>query len=103
MVPARLIEDFARRVAQVSKPDRIVLFGSHAYGDPADDSDVDILVVLPFEGKAWKKAAEIRMSVRAGFPLDLIVRTPEEFAERVAAGDPFFQEVAAKGKVLYGA
>ncbi len=95
------IEEFARRIAETSKPERIILFGSYAYGNPTGDSDVDMLVILPFEGKSWRKASEIRQTVRAGFPLDLIVRTPEQLAERLAAGDSFFKEVESKGIVLY--
>ena len=43
-VPMRLIRRFARQVAELFDPDKIILFGSHAYGTPHADSDVDILV-----------------------------------------------------------
>jgi predicted nucleotidyltransferase len=101
MPPIPEIEAYAALIARTCKPERIILFGSHAYGEPTLDSDVDILVVLRFEGKPWRKASEIRRNAPADFPLDLIVRTPEQLAERIAAGDPFFNEVAAKGRVLY--
>jgi predicted nucleotidyltransferase len=46
-VPMRVICRFARQVAERFQPDKIILFGSHAYGTPHADSDVDILVIMP--------------------------------------------------------
>src|SRR4051812_3236623 len=46
-IPMRVIRRFARQVAERFRPDKIILFGSHAYGTPHADSDVDILVVMP--------------------------------------------------------
>ena len=91
------------QIARLFKPERIVLFGSYAYGQPTGDSDVDLLVVMPFEGKGFRKASEIRSQIDAGFPLDLVVRTPEEMGRRLAAGDFFLREVTEKGELLYAA
>jgi len=77
------------------------LYGSHAYGNPSTDSDIDMLVVLPFEGKAVRKAIEIRNTVHAELPLDLLVRTPEQLADRIAQNDWFFREIVEKGHTLY--
>ncbi|MFZ0750219.1 MAG: nucleotidyltransferase domain-containing protein [Pyrinomonadaceae bacterium] len=85
------------------KPEKITLFGSHAYGQPDSDSDVDILVVLPFNGKPVRKAIEIRNRVNARLPLDLLVRTPEQVAARLSQNDWFIREIFEKGKVLYEA
>ena len=49
MVEMKKIRDLTAQIAREFKPDRIILFGSHAYGQPGNDSDVDILVVLPFK------------------------------------------------------
>ena len=46
-IPMRVIRDYARRVAERFQPEKIILFGSYAYGTPHEDSDVDILVVMP--------------------------------------------------------
>jgi predicted nucleotidyltransferase len=97
------IDDLANRIATAFSPERIVLFGSFAYGSPGVDSDVDLLVVMPCVGKPWRKAAEIRNRVRPEFPLDLLVRTPEQVAERVALGDGFVREILDRGTVLYEA
>jgi predicted nucleotidyltransferase len=103
MVEMKEIRDLTSQIAREFSPDRIILFGSHAYGQPGNDSDVDILVVLPFEGKPVRKAIEIRNKVNAGLPLDLIVRTPEQLAERVAQNDWFIREILERGRTLYEA
>lgn len=95
------IEEFARRVAEEFQPERIILFGSHAYGTPTEDSDVDLLVVMAHEGKAFKTATRIRLQVRVSFPMDLMVRSAEEIARRRALGDFFIEEIISRGEVLY--
>src|SRR5438132_191498 len=99
-VPLRVIRRFARAVAERFRPDRIILFGSHAYGTPHPDSDVDLLVVMPARNR-HSQAVQIRYSVPAPFPMDLLVRTPQEVTRRLAEGDTFLTEIVAKGKVLY--
>ena len=99
-VPMREIRRFARAVAERFDPEKIILFGSHAYGTPHADSDVDILVIMPARNK-HSQAYKIRMAVSAPFPMDLLVRTPEEMRWRLAEGDLFHTEIVSKGKVLY--
>jgi len=96
----RVIRRFARQVAERFRPEKIILFGSYAYGTPHADSDVDILVVMPAYNQS-SKAGRIRWEVPAPFPMDLIVRTPEEMRWRLAEGDLFHTEIVSKGKVLY--
>jgi len=103
MVRKREIQELSRRIAKEFKPDKIILFGSYAYGNPTPDSDVDLLVILPFEGREVNKAVEIRLKVGAKFAMDLLVRTPERVRERLEMGDFFMREVLDKGKVLYEA
>jgi predicted nucleotidyltransferase len=96
----RVLRRFARAVAEKFRPEKIILFGSHAYGTPNADSDVDILVVMPARNQ-HSLAVKIRGSVRAPFPMDLIVRTPAEVQRRLADGDLFHTEIVSRGKVLY--
>ena len=103
MIGIDRIQDFCDRVAREFHPERIVLFGSYARGDADEDSDVDLLVVMPFEGKGARKATEIRMRARPGFPVDLIVRTPETVRERLKLGDFFLREAVEEGRILYDA
>ena len=95
-----VIRRFVREVAQRFEPEKIILFGSHAYGKPHADSDVDILVVMPARN-AIDQAVRIDRATDPPFPLDLIVRTPKTLAWRLEEGDSFLQEIMAKGKVLY--
>jgi predicted nucleotidyltransferase len=99
-VPLRAIRRFARAVAEEFRPEQIILFGSHAYGTPHPDSDVDILIIMPARNK-HSQAYRIRCAVPAPFPMDLLVRTPEEMRWRLAEGDLFHTEIVSKGKVLY--
>ena len=103
MVEMRKIRELTSQIARAFNPDKIILFGSHAYGQASSDSDVDILVVLPFEGKPVRKAIEIRNKVNAELPLDLIVRTPEQLADRLAQNDWFIREIVERGRTLYEA
>ena len=103
MITQKQIEELAALIAVSCKPDKIILFGSYAYGNPGEDSDLDLLVVLPFEGRPIYKSLEILEKVHPCLPLDLIVRTPEQLAARLAQHDYFLQEVVGKGKVLYEA
>jgi predicted nucleotidyltransferase len=94
------IRRFARKVAKCFEPDVIVLFGSHAYGEPGPDSDVDLLVVMPTRNQC-EQAIAIRFEFPASFPLDLIVRTPKNVARSVLEGDGFISDIMARGKVLH--
>ena len=99
-IPLRVIRDFARRVAKQFQPERIILFGSHAYGQPHSDSDVDILVVMPARNEI-DQSVRIELACEPCFPLDIIVRTPENIRWRLAEGDSFLREIVSRGKVLY--
>jgi predicted nucleotidyltransferase len=99
-VPRSVIRRYAREVAERFQPDKIILFGSHAYGKPHADSDVDILVVMPARN-ALAQAVRIDRVIDPWFPLDLVVFTPKNIAWRLKEGDSFLREIMAKGKVLY--
>ena len=101
MVVSSKIRACARQVAKDFSPDRIVLFGSHAYGKPTNDSDIDLLVVMNHKGNAVEQAAAIRASLHSSFPIDVLVRSPRKIRERLKLGDPFIQTIVEKGKVLY--
>jgi predicted nucleotidyltransferase len=99
-VPMRLIRQFARQVAERFHPEKIILFGSYAYGTAHEDSDVDILVVMPARNQI-DQAVRIDRVIDPPFPVDLIVRTPKNMEWRLREGDWFLREIVAKGKVLY--
>ena len=99
-IPMRVIRRFARQVAERFHPDKIILFGSYAYGTPHADSDVDILVVMPARNQL-DQAVKIELACDPPFPLDIIVRTPHSMKWRLAEGESFLTEITTKGKVLY--
>jgi predicted nucleotidyltransferase len=99
-VPVRVIRKFARDVAARFKPDKIILFGSHAYGTPHEESDVDILVVMPCRNQI-DAALRIHDAIEPPFPLQLIVRTPYNLRWRLAERESFHTEIVTKGKLLY--
>jgi predicted nucleotidyltransferase len=101
MISRDVIKRYVKRLASEVKPMKIVLFGSYAYGRPKPDSDVDLLVIMPTRRRAVYESARIQCAVPAPFPLDLLVRTPEQIRKRVALGDSFMREITASGKVLY--
>ena len=103
MVDMHSIGEITARIVQEFQPERVILFGSYAYGTPTADSDVDLLVILPFEGKAPRKSLEILNKINPGFAADLLVHTPEQVQQRLTWNDFFFQEILAQGKVLYEA
>lgn len=101
-VPMRVIRQFARDVAAKFHPEKIVLFGSYAYGTPHENSDVDMLVVMPCRNQL-DMACKIDTQVDVNFPLDLIVRKPDILARYLGEGEAFHTEIMEKGKVLHEA
>jgi len=103
MVAMNRIEEFGRQVGCEFGAEKVVLFGSYAQGTATDDSDVDLLVICPFQGKSVHQSVKIRMKLRPRFPVDLIVRTPEKVCQRIQMGDSFMRQILEEGKVLYEA
>jgi predicted nucleotidyltransferase len=99
-IPMAAIRRYARQIAEKFQPDKIILFGSYAYGQPHEWSDVDILVVMPARNQI-DQSIRIINTLEAPFSLDLIVRTPKRLQRDWEDGDWFLREILAKGKVLY--
>src|SRR5216684_2991936 len=101
LIPRAVIREYARQIAEQFHPEKIILFGSYAYGKPDKDSDVDILVVMPAADEI-NQAVRILEKTNSSFPLDLIVRTPHNLRWRLEEGDWFLREIIGRGTVLYG-
>ena len=97
------IRQVVQRIVERFRPRRVLLFGSYAYGKPTSGSDVDLLVEMETPLRNVEQAVEIRMAVDFPFPTVLLVRNPQQIAERLAMGDVFFREVVNKGVTLYEA
>jgi predicted nucleotidyltransferase len=91
-----------QRIVQELNPEKIVLFGSYAYGNPNPDSDVDLLVIMSTKAshkdRSW---AVSRLLLPRPFPVDILVKTPREVKEGLETGDFFLREILSRGKVLY--
>ena len=102
-IPIKTIRAIADHIAEKFAPEKIILFGSHAYGTPTAWSDVDLLVVMDTpEGKEFEKSLEIRKSLPSlNFGLDVVVRSRKVIEKRKKLGDWFLVDITQKGKVLY--
>lgn len=96
------LSSIVARIVKHFQPEKIILFGSHAWGTPAMYSDVDILVIMDVEGSIIRKEAQISMVARPKLvPMDIIVRTPEQIQYRLKIGDPLIRRIMREGEVLY--
>ncbi len=91
-----------RRIARVLRPQKIILFGSYAYGNPTPDSDVDLLVVMETKASHKERFLAVSRLLRPRpFAVDIIVRTPQEIKTAIESGNFFIKEIYTQGKVLY--
>ncbi len=105
-LPPAILEGIRRVTQQVVEqfhPQKVILFGSYAHGQPTEDSDVDLLVVMDIDEPPLHMAAKIAATIEHPFSLDIVVRTPTEFAAAVQRKGVFATEVATKGVTLYEA
>lgn len=100
-IPQKAIDNVVKQIVDKFKPQRIILFGSYARGNPRPESDVDLLVVMETPLREVQQAIQISQEIDYRFGLDLIVHTPKYLAERVKMGDWFLRDVLKEGKVLY--
>ena len=102
MINRTQIRKYARTIGREFRPERVVMFGSYAYGKPTEDSDVDVLVVMNHKKpRNIDQAIEIDLRLDRSFPMDLIVRRPAEVRRRLALGDTFLKTIIEEGQVLY--
>ena len=101
-IPLAAIRRFVRRIAERFQPDKIILFGSYAYGKPHEESDVDLLVIMRTRN-AIDQSIRIKTAFKRLFSLDLIVRTPWQIERGLKDDNWFLREIIEKGKVLYEA
>jgi predicted nucleotidyltransferase len=101
VVDIERIKELSMQIARAFNPSKVILFGSYAYGKPDEDSDVDLLVIMPFKGRGMSKAVEILDKTNPRFPVEILVRTPEDVRKRLGWNDFFLREIMDKGKTLY--
>jgi len=87
-VPMKTIRGIAQHIAKRFNPEQIILFGSHAYGQPTAESDVDLLVVMGNASDEMKTMVEIAKSLPIlTFGMDVIVRSRRTLERRKRLGD----------------
>ena len=102
-IDRELLDETVRRIAVALQPEAIYLYGSHAYGHPHEDSDVDLLIVVRDSSlPAHKRALEAYRALRGLFlPAEVKVVTRAEFERRAGWLNSIERVVREKGKVLY--
>src|SRR5258708_25708017 len=104
MISRHKIRRYCEAIDREFKPEKIILFGSYAYGSPTEGSDVDVMVIMPRKrSHRCRPSLEIRRRVSAGFPVDILVREPREIAKRLRWRDSFIGEIMERGLVMYEA
>jgi predicted nucleotidyltransferase len=102
---AKTLPPAIKRIVTELKPEKIILFGSYAYGNPTPDSDVDLFVVVETNGKNREMYRTIsKLLYPRQFPVDIIIKTPKEVQDALKGGTDngfFIREIIKKGKVLY--
>ncbi len=99
-----IISRLAQRIKKEYQPEKIILFGSYAYGHPTKDSDIDLFIIKESNKRRIERFCEVRKIIRdiKGISVQPIVFTEEELSKRLAIGDEFIKEILGKGEVLYG-
>ncbi len=104
MISMSRIQHYCDAIAAAFKPAKILLFGSYAYGQPTEDSDVDVMVVMPrLHRSRHEVATRIRNEVTCDFSVDVLVRGESEIKRRLREEDMFITHITNEGRVMYEA
>ena len=101
-----VIQSMLQKLITEYAPRKVVLFGSHAYGVPGPDSDIDLLIIKETSERfieRWVTVQRILTGTHRALPVETLVVTPQEIETRLAIGDQFLAEILERGKVLYAA
>jgi predicted nucleotidyltransferase len=100
---SKTLPQAVRKIAETLEPEKIILFGSYAYGTPSPDSDVDLLIIMKTKAPQKDRYLAVARLLRPRqFPVDIIVKTPAEVNKALQnRGNFFIREILKKGKVLY--
>lgn len=101
MISRKAIKQYCDAVAAAFKPRKIILFGSYAYGRPTEDSDVDVMVVMPKGRYRRDLGWRIPVKVPPKFPVDVLVEPEDRLERRILDRESFILDVTEKGKVMY--
>ncbi len=102
--PKEIIPEVVEKIKENYKPQKIILFGSYAYGKPTKDSDIDLFIIKNTRENRIDRFVNVkRIIYNPDFkiPISPLVYTPKELKKRLKEGDDFVREIISKGDVLY--
>ena len=100
----KVIQGIMEKLLPAYAPQKVILFGSYAYGNPRPGSDIDLLIIKDTSERfidRWVTVRRILSDPERRLPLETLVLTPQEVSRRLAIGDQFIAEILEKGEVLY--
>lgn len=100
-----VIDAIVKKLVAEYQPEKIILFGSHAYGTPDQDSDIDLLIIKDTSDRfldRWTEVLRLLTGTHPHIPLEPVVLTPDEVRQSLAIHDQFVEEIMERGEVLYG-
>lgn len=104
---ASRLDPYLRVIVERIHPEKIILFGSYAYGQPDEHSDFDLLVVrrdAVSEGESNLQIRKLFWEVPGRRPsFTILTKSPEQISERLDAHSPFYEEIVGRGVELYAA
>jgi uncharacterized protein len=104
VISLQKIQRYCDAIARLVRPKKIILFGSYAYGKPTEDSDIDVMVVMPRRRRAdLRTAVKIRLGIDTDFPVDILVRGESDIERRLRDRDMFIVQLMKEGRVMYEA
>lgn len=95
------IKNLIKEAVDKIHPQKVILFGSYAYGKPNKDSDVDLLFIKKTNLPRMERYRLVNDNLEHFLPMDILIKTPAEIRKRIQIGDPFYQEIINKGRILY--
>lgn len=103
MISQEKINEVVNRIVKNVNPEKIILFGSYAYENPSEDSDLDLLIIKEMKMPRYKRSREVKKYLRGlKIPIDVIVYTQKEIKEWENTKTSFISQATKEGKVLYG-
>jgi predicted nucleotidyltransferase len=100
----RILDEVVQRLIAGYQPERIILYGSYAYGTPDDDSDLDLLIIKATDASPFERRVQVRRMLtqpKRRIPLSPLVLTPDELSQRLRIRDPFYMDIIRHGETLY--
>ena len=100
-ITQKKIKQVCDLIVEKFNPQKIILFGSFAWGKPNKDSDVDLMIVKNSKRNSFLRQLSVRRIIKGVIPVDILVYTPKEIKNRLNIGDFFIKDIIQKGKIIY--